>query len=348
MDEHFRSLPHLANWTSNQFYSNNNTSFSSGGLKIMTETPEKMNINCFKIVNVSGRREGKTIIAEAEKVIEIIRDLTSQNMQTEFELPPHINTDFTIGVISMLRDQIELIKDLLREEFPDGHLAAFGIDPDAREGVGTPEEFQGNERDIIIFSLCLDVNSKAFRHFQNAQRLNVATSRAKQFTYFVYSEIPGGFNKIKDYFAYMSSSKSLQDDLKPFESDFERYVYSYLECYIKRNQKYKITLHNQVEAAGQKRLDFVIYNHDTKKSVVIEVDGRQHYQDQLKDTYTIEHIQRMDILCRAGWNIINTPYYKWYAGGWLCNENDKEWEVELDRIYEQLDKVLGIAVAYIT
>jgi septal ring factor EnvC (AmiA/AmiB activator) len=346
LDEHFRSLPHLANWTSSRFYSGNDTSLSLGGLKIMTETPEKMHINCFKPVKVNGIRKGKIVTAEAEKVVAIIRDLTSQNGKREFALPPHIiNTNFSIGVISMLRDQVELIKDLLNEEFPDGSLRNFGIDPDAREGVGTPEEFQGNERDIMILSLCLDADSKAIGHFQNPQRLNVATSRAKQFTYFVYSEIPGSFDKIKDYSAYMSQNRSLENKLKPFESDFERYVYKYLERYVEQRSQYKITLHNQVKAAGQKRLDFVLYNRGAKKSAAIEVDGRQHYQGQIKHDYTIEHIQRMETLCRAGWNIINTPYYKWYDGGWLCNDNNPIWQEELDRIYRQLDSILEISVA---
>ncbi|MBK7042113.1 MAG: hypothetical protein IPH46_17095 [Bacteroidetes bacterium] len=31
----------------------------------------------------------------------------------------------------------------------------------------------------------------------------------------------------------------------------------------------------------------------------------------------------MEILERAGWKIINTPYYKWYKNGWLetCRTN---------------------------
>jgi very-short-patch-repair endonuclease len=157
----------------------------------------------------------------------------------------------------------------------------------------------------------------------------------------VYSEIPNTFNEIKNYLSHINSPiGSLPISNSVFESDFERYVYSYLKEYITGKLSNKITLHNQVTAAGQKRLDFVLYNHDTQKSVAIEVDGKQHFEGELKDIYTIAHIQRIDILTRAGWNIINTPYYKWYNGGWLCDKNDSSWQDEIKRIYSEIDKYI--------
>ncbi len=38
---------------------------------------------------------------------------------------------------------------------------------------------------------------------------------------------------------------------------------------------------------------------------------------ELKQNYTEEHLERMEILQRAGWKIINTPYYKWWKDDWL-------------------------------
>ncbi|GMO36600.1 MAG: hypothetical protein Ta2F_12580 [Termitinemataceae bacterium] len=85
----------------------------------------------------------------------------------------------------------------------------------------------------------------------------------------------------------------------------------------------------------------MLYNKTTKKSVAIEVDGRQHFlQNGWKENYTIEHIERMNILTRAGWNIINTPYYKWYKDGWLRDEHDAEFKQELDRIYKEIDEYI--------
>ncbi len=223
--------------------------------------------------------------------------------------------------------------------------------------VGTPEEFQGSERDIIIFSLCLDENCKAGQgFFQDSQRLNVATSRAKSFTYFIYSKFQPSFSKIHDYLQKMDGKVEFRDqsrlieikklpefDPLKLESDFEWQVADLLTSYRDKQKRSNnnITLHNQIKSCGQKRLDFVLYNEQTKKSVAIEVDGRYHFNPAgLKQDYTEEHLERIEILERAGWKIINTPYYKWYKDGWLCETNDKDFRQEVERIFRELDRHL--------
>lgn len=362
LDEHFRSLPKLAKYTSKQFYKDEEN--PEGKLKIMTETPDKVSIECCKAINVNGKREtetnSKVVLAEAEEVIKIIQGLTSSNTQDlfytstiQYNLPSHIDKkDFTIGVISMIRDQCKKIEELIEEHLPN-------LDSDYDLMIGTPEEFQGNERDIMIFSLCLDTDCKGGQgHYQDQKRLNVATSRAKLFTYFVYSPFPKTFNVIYNYLYYINGTVTENDltpvkdeNLKPnlpkldfdlFESDFERYVYSFLEKFVEINSKgNKITLHNQVKSCGQKRLDFVMFNHNTKKSVAIEVDGVHHFTNNgIADNYTVEHIDRMEILTRAGWNIINTPYHKWYKDGWLSEETNNNFKEEIDRIYSEIKDVI--------
>lgn len=362
LDEHFRSLPKLAKYTSKQFYKDEEN--PEGKLKIMTETPDKVSINCCLAIRVDGKRESETnskvVIAEAEEVVKIIQGLTSADVQnlfftttTHYQLPNHIDKkDFTIGVISMIRDQCKLIEELIDERLPN-------LDSDYDLMIGTPEEFQGNERDIMIFSLCLDTDCKRGQgHYQDAKRLNVATSRAKSFMYFVYSPFDRTFNEIYKYLNYINGTVT-DNDLKPFksdaitpnlpvldfdlfESDFERYVYSYLEKFVSTNSSgHKITLHNQVKSCGQKRLDFVIFNTQTKKSVAIEVDGIHHFSSNgIADNYTIEHIERMEILTRAGWQVINTPYHKWYKDGWLSEDSNKHFKEEIDRIYSEINSAI--------
>ncbi len=360
LDEHFRSLPRLARYTSKQFYRDPDN--PEGKLKVMTETPDKVSIECFQAVKVNGKRDNETkskvVIAEAEEIVKIIQCLTSKNHETlfalDYKLPKHINpNNFTIGVISMIRDQCTKIAELIEEKLPELNTEEYEL------MIGTPEEFQGNERDIMIFSLCLDTDCKRGQgHYQDAKRLNVATSRAKSFTYFVYSPFDRTFNEIYKYLTYING-KVTEDDLTPieienlkpslppfnfdlFESDFEKYVYSYLVKFVNENSNGdKVTLHNQVKSCGQKRLDFVVFNHNTKKSVAIEVDGSHHFVNNgLAENYTIEHIERMEILTRAGWNIINTPYHKWYKDGWLSEQTDKNFKEEINRIYNEMNSSL--------
>jgi very-short-patch-repair endonuclease len=244
-------------------------------------------------------------------------------------------------------------------KFPNGELEDYGINVDNNVGIGTPEEFQGNERDIMIFTLCLDHECRSGQgHYQDAKRLNVATSRAKSFTYFVHSPFPRTFNKIYDYLKYINGRVTTEDtalidneEIVPelprfnydlFESDFERYVYSYLEIFINQHSNgHKITIHNQIKSCGQKRLDFVLFNHVTKKSVAIEVDGIQHFvSNGYSANYTSEHTERINTLTRAGWNIINTPYHFWYNNGWLAEDNDPLFRIEIERIFDEIKEYI--------
>ena len=364
LEEHFRSLPQLARYTSKTFYKDeNNPNNLEGKLKVMTETPDKLALQCFKAIFVNGKRDtennNKTVIKEVETAVELIKFLTTDNTNqntlfgNDFDFPKHIDKSkpFSIGVISIIRDQCELIKEKINEAIAEDVREKFKI------MTGTPEEFQGSERDIIIFSLCLDENCKGGHgHFQDKQRFNVATSRAKSFTYFLYSKFPSSFDKIYHYLNSLNGGVDFTDQpaeieikklpkFKPenLESDFERQVHYWLDNYInKRNSSLNtITIHNQIVSCGQKRLDFVLFNEVTKKSAAVEVDGNYHFNTGgLRQNYTEEHLERMEILERAGWKIINTPYYKWYKNGWLSETTEPIFKEEIERIYKELDRYL--------
>jgi superfamily I DNA and/or RNA helicase/very-short-patch-repair endonuclease len=364
LEEHFRSLPQLASYTSKTFYKDEaNPNNLDGKLKVMTETPDKMALQCFKAILVEGIRDtdnsNKIIIKEAETAVELIKFLTandankSSSLTAKFEFPQHIDKSkpFTIGVISIIRDQCEFIKERINDKISEEVREKFKI------MVGTPEEFQGSERDIIIFSLCLDENCRGGHgHFQDKQRFNVATSRAKSFTYFIYSKFPLSFDKIHDYLKKMNGGDEFNDQTteieikklpvfnpENLESEFEKEVHNWLINYIQKRNKSSnsITIHNQITSCGQKRLDFVLFNEINKKSAVLEVDGNYHFNaGGLKQNYTDEHLERMEILERAGWKIINTAYYKWYKNGWLSETTEPVFKEEIERIEKELDLYL--------
>ena len=349
LDEHFRSLPMLAKFTNEKFYENK--------LKIMTETPDKALINPFFPVKVEGKRSGKSVMEEAEEVVSIIRAIIKNRRYGNIQLPELVPDKFSIGVLSFTREQVEILKDKIYENFSEEDRDKYDII------VGTPEELQGHERDVMIISFAVDESSERSKvHYERKERFNVATSRAKYFTFFIYSGIPKNFGLTISYFKHFGFAPHSEEEVltfdqrveapeyfgwtfnpEAFESEFEKLVCGYLLDYIEERKKQDhIKLFNQVKACGQGsslyRLDFVLYNPKNKKFVAVEVDGIHHFELDGR-TYSQAHKERIEILKRAGWNVINTPYYRWYRGGWL-DKRSKELQEEIEKIYRELDKYL--------
>lgn len=82
----------------------------------------------------------------------------------------------TVGVIAPYRAQVALIRRELESE-----LAGYGTAEDWRGIVDTVDRFQGDERNLIIVSLCLspDPNAPPPRIYAEERRINVALSRAQ-------------------------------------------------------------------------------------------------------------------------------------------------------------------------
>lgn len=337
LNEHYRSMPALANFTNSNFY--------DGLLRIMTETPEKITKDCFAKVKVEGLRDkDKKIEAEAQEIISIIKELTlnEQNLFTSkrgINIPNPNNEVLSIGIISLLQKQKEYIEDLIEQ---DPQIQKI-VDKHKIE-VWTPQSAQGNERDIIIISIGLDSSCTGQgSYYKDKRRLNVATSRARKFTIAVYCDFKEDkYSEINKYLNLTANQIEWKLDHSKYESEFEVKVYEYIKSYVQNRQdSADIRIYNQVETCGHKRLDFVLFNQTNEQAVAIEVDGSYHYeQNTLKPNYAKHHVDRIETLKRAGWNVINTPYYKWYRNGWLCDINHPIFKKEIDRINFELDYYL--------
>jgi superfamily I DNA and/or RNA helicase/very-short-patch-repair endonuclease len=333
LNEHFRSMPALARFT-NGFY--------DGLLRIMTETPEKITKECFAKVKVVGLRDkDKKIDEEAKEIISIIKELTLEEKDLfsstrGINIPNPNNEILTIGIISLLQKQKDHIEDLIEQD-PQIQkiIEKYKIE------VWTPQSAQGNERDIIIMSIGLDSTCTGQgSYYKDKRRLNVATSRARKFTIVVYCDFKEDkYAEINKYLNLTANQIEWKLDHSKYDSEFEMKVYEFIKSYVQSRQELAdIRIYNQVETCGHKRLDFVIFNQTNEKAVAIEVDGSYHYeQTKLRPNYSKHHIDRIDTLKRAGWNIINTPYYKWYRNGWLCDINHPIFKKEIDRINFELD-----------
>lgn len=82
-----------------------------------------------------------------------------------------VNYKFTIGVITPFKAQAELLQKLIHSKFDDKYTSHIQI--------GTVHDFQGKEKDIILFSLVYHHEENCKFINWNSSLLNVAVSRAK-------------------------------------------------------------------------------------------------------------------------------------------------------------------------
>jgi very-short-patch-repair endonuclease len=354
LNEHFRSLPQLARFTSEQFY--------DGDLLIMTEVGQNLQKSCFEAIQVNGQRNkgSKVVQAEIDKALEILHHLIRQSSYLQLPLAQHqFAGKPTIGLLCFVTDQRKELEQQIQERFSDEDLQEYQV------RVGTPEEFQGNERNIMILTLGLDLNGRFAKAFyENPNRFNVATSRAIHYTYFVYVGVPKTSTLLRDYLRHFGCSVNeldeTQEDLaveqtenafngqmnwrfdeSNIESEFEHRVAEYLREFIRQNGgDSKLVLYNQVESC-KKRLDFVLLSTGNNDCCAIEVDGQHHFGEDGR-SYSEEHLERVAILERAGWKIIHVPYHQWYHKGWLCDRQDVQFQATLNSLYAQIEDALEL------
>lgn len=350
LDEHWRCLPGLISFSNKKYYHNK--------LKMMTQTPKKMLSDYATGIKVDGQKNNKTNEVEANKVIEIIKylteDLTNQKnnqLYKEISLNNFIKEKqnkgtLSIGIISLLRDQVDLLNEMIDNQIPEDIRTKFDI------FCGTTEEFQGEEKDIIIHSFVVDKNSRNSGHYSDEKRFNVAISRAKYYNIVVYTDV-SNVPIYKEYLNHLNilqmddetqdiflKSQGWEFDYQLMESEFEAHVFDALLFELNKSENsHYLKYFNQVKTIGY-RLDFVFYNINNNKSVAIEVDGRHHFEKG-SQYYTTHHKERIDILKKAGWNIINTADYNWYHDGYFNLDNYKT-KQEISRIIKEIKEQLDL------
>jgi hypothetical protein len=316
----------LAEFTSEQFYKDEGP---DSGLRIMTAVPDKKALNAFMDIEVSTKREENSQInkGEVDKAFEVIqsfaKDAPIDLTKEVFEIPQLQGKPISVGVVCFIRQQVNYMKEEVLRHLTDEQQERISL------MIGTPEEFQGNERDVMIFTPAIDEEQKKAKAFmENRNRFNVATSRAKYFKYFIHGKLPSNMLLMQQMLTKMGQGKNEINEMdkgylpigwtykkSECDSDFELVVADVLEDLIAREYPDRLALYNQVHTCGF-RLDFVVYDKESKKAVGIEVDGKYHYLDD-GSSYTDEHLERANALKRADWVIKHLPYWNWFQDGWI-------------------------------
>jgi very-short-patch-repair endonuclease len=284
--EHFRCDPNIIEFSNNLSY--------EGRIKPLRDTSgvvTKPAVIPYRVRN--GYCEKKVNESEIVAVSSLLAAcLTFPEYQTKPDGSP-----VSFGIISMLgTEQTQKIRDLLLEK----------LDPRAVERhrvlVGSPAQFQGDERDVIFISI-VDSNQNGHvlplrQSDMYKKRYNVAASRARDQLWVVHSLNHSTDLKAADLRRRLiehahdpaAVSTKIAAAERKADSIFERRV---LETLIRHG--YKVTPQWQV---GKFRIDIVVEGR--RNRLAVELDGEKYHPPEK----LAEDMERQAMLERAGWQFV--------------------------------------------
>lgn len=311
--EHFRCDPRIIAWSNRQFY--------GSSLRIMTplrstrfSTPIEIRLLRDATEHVERHVNEREANAATAEVIRILND-------------PKLD-GLSIGVISPFREQADLIFRKLQTELLDrwSDCEKRGLTASTADG------FQGDERDIVLYSLRHGPGSRpasisAIEANQGEKRINVAFTRARRkiilFTSLPVDKFPGKL--IRSFLEHgLTVAESPAGTFwercaeDAFDSGFESDV-----CQMLRSRGLQVA--SQYPAAGY-RIDLAVRD-AVGRRIGIECDGQFHYDElgQLRE----QDYERQEILERAGWLIHRIPARRFYL------DPDKEIELAVEVLSAQ-------------
>lgn len=216
---------------------------------------------------------------EAQAVLGLIQELRSGNSRA-----------LSLGVVTPFAAQ----KDFLREQLDRMQLASEVL-------VDTAYGFQGDERDIMIFSpvVARGITSAASRWVETPPNLiNVSITRARE-ALFLVGDIDFCCNQdgiLRKLGLYCKDIKLLRDT-----SPAELELFSWMVV-----KGWEPLVHPRI---GDIEVDFVL-RAPSRERIVIEVDGRQHEdateQDRARDAFLVgQNYRVLRVLAR---DVLETPF----------------------------------------
>ena len=332
---HYRSQDESLIAFSNQSYYNN---------RLITFPAPFTTRQALKIHEVKNgvykRGKGRVNEEEARAIVEMI----IERLVEWLSLPE--DKRYTLGVITFNSQQQSLILDLLDEARRKDNRLDWFFDDKRNEPVIVKnlENIQGDERDVILFSVTFgpDLSGKLTMNFgplNNAggeKRLNVAITRARRELHIFSSIRPDqidlgrtrarGVHDLKAFLDYASRgpialSTCEKGSLGPAESPFEESVLEAL-----RDKGWEVR--TQIGVSGF-RIDLGVVNPRRAGAYLagIECDGAQYHSSA---TARDRDKVRQAVLEGMGWKILRI-----WSTNWFRDKNGV-----INRIHDKLEKLL--------
>ncbi len=288
LKEHFRCLPRIISFSNHLWY--NDTIIP---LRDRPPRPEWQPLGTVYVPGGVRRPNDDTNDAEAQAIVALIEELIAD--------PDYEGKDF--GVISLLGSgQAPHIHEMLVDRIGPTMME------ERKLRVGDPASFQGDERDVMIISLVVSHDPGnpgrsigAMNRSNDARRVNVAASRARDQLWVVHSIQPGSLHRDDPRRALLEYCINANDawtmdqpgdtNMDRTESQFERDVLAQI-----RDAGYTRVI-TQYPVGGY-RIDLVVEGPESRLG--IECDGDRWHGPDAWD----HDRSRQEVLERAGWTFV--------------------------------------------
>jgi len=278
LNGHYRSkAPALINFSNHHFY--------GGHLSLLPDAAHLNNSDpAIEYIKTKGVWENNCNINEAEKIADLVLQITRSHPEKE------------IGIVSFNAPQQNLLLDKLEEKFAQHTLSL----PETLF-VKNLENVQGDEKDIIIFSIgyAPDAKGKINTQFGSLSlaggenRLNVAITRAREKIYVVTSIWPEelrveetknmGPALLKKYLEYAKDISEQRE--KPLGlSDIKHNPDWYLKTKIKDQGNFEET---ELQTGSLAFADLVVKKASQYYGLILTDDDLYHQSISVKDSHAL-------------------------------------------------------------
>lgn len=292
LDEHFRSLPPIINFSNHEFYND----------RIRVMRKDKLDENVLELVEVVDGKVDFDATRNLPEIEALVKRLHEIIIEDERKNP---DNPVTVGIISPFRAQVEQLKVSVSKVLSDYMIKKHQIE------IGTAHTFQGDERDIMMISWAVADNSytQSLMFMQKANLFNVAITRGRNKVINFVSrnprELPDGH--FRNYVSYMQNYQDKKQAVLSGEIDENIYKNS-LEREVA--DKIRELDHRVVAGAEIAGLSADLLVDD---KFVIEIDG---VDDKTKSH--ISNMKKQAIIERSGFKVKRITFREWQYSPKAC------------------------------
>lgn len=292
LDEHFRSLPPIINFSNHEFYNDR--------IRVMRKdnNDEKV-LELVEVLDGKVDFDATRNLPEIEAVVKRLHEIIVEDERKNPDNP------VSVGIISPFRAQVEQLKVSVSKVLSDYMIKKHQIE------IGTAHTFQGDERDIMLISWAFADNSymQSLTFLQKANLFNVAITRGRNKVINFISrnprELPDGH--FRNYISFMQEYQNRKEALLSGEID-ENIYKNPLEREVAekiRELDHKVTAGADIAGLSA---DLLV---DDK--FVVEIDG---VEDKIKSN--MSNMKKQAIIERSGYKVKRITFREWQYSPKAC------------------------------